>query len=317
MDHSLYALFVWTQLTTAERISIYNQWKPLVTRHNLPQALAHIERALAHDEHTQELEIQWEKSNGTGFYHPKAAALDPSVDDLLGAIYRIADATIRGFPASHPAVAAAKRLIQAMFPLGLAQVVNAPFVQEAAEVGRILRKLRGERAADVALLHLDEHVDLLEQLGGEYRAAVDSSPEQVAHADVRAAQQRGLSYLAEIAVLVLARFYDSDNPAHVESREEFLAPVEDYDARGRALRSEKRRGNRNDDQGQDDAGDADTQAGDDAGDADTPAGDDAGAGSDDDASTPSTSGDDAGADEGAPAEDQGQAEDQDQVDADS
>lgn len=236
MDSNLYNLLSAIKLSTARRLSLYNQWQPLLVAFGLTDIEAYLERARAHDRETLAVEMRWQQRESNGIFGPETVALDRTLDDAVVGVHDMALAQTRGRPPEHPSVQAAQRVLDRAFPLGLGAVVNAPYVQEAALVERIVGQLRGPLAADVATLHLGSMVDNLAEMAERYRQAVDTGNQRLTFAQVRAAQVRGLEYTAELFMSIMAAFRDGDDPDSLDARGKFLAAFSAHQQQARAAR---------------------------------------------------------------------------------
>lgn len=241
MDKHLDSLFMRPQLDTSHRLSLYNQWQPLLLADGLTAVQSYLVRARAHDQHTQALEIQWRTRESKGRYGPSTVRLDNQLDHALIGTHDMAAAQMRGMAPEHPIVAAASRVLSQAFPLGVKAVVNAPYIEQAAEVERILSLFDGPLASDTVLLHLTDRVARLHELAREYRRAVDDGNQRLMFDHVQAAQARGMSYVYEILVQILAAYHDTDVPAAVASRGRYVSVLLRQENRLRAQRQARRR----------------------------------------------------------------------------
>lgn len=242
MSEYLYGIFMHNRLGTSYRLSLYNQWQSLLVDDGLTELEAHVERARAHDQDVQALEVQWRVHASAGKYGPETVALSRRVMHALAGTHEMIRAQMRGLSAGHPVMLAGERIVSGAFPLGVKALVTMPFVELAAEVERILEQFDGPLADAAAFVHLSGQIDRLRALGAVFRTAVDEGNRVLTFAEVRAAQNRGLSYVAELLVKILAVFNDTDAPDAVAARERYLALWYAQEERQRMIKRARRRG---------------------------------------------------------------------------
>jgi len=139
-----------------------------------------------------------------GLYSPQATTMDSLVDRCLGGTGSYLDAQMRIFP-GEPRGEAAERIMQAIFPGGVASVTRLPYAEEHAHVNVLLDRLESPELADaVALLpELPELIARLRQRNDAYGDALRTAHEAPTRAEVRQARQRCQDLLAATTGLIL------------------------------------------------------------------------------------------------------------------
>lgn len=229
-SHDMFRL---TKIRSGRRVSLYKQWQPHMAAHSMTAALAYLERALAHDRRTKELENRWRASTKRR-YSVDMPVVDGLVDGLLFAIVKFVDAVTTGLPPSDPLVVQARELEQELFPAGVRAITSLPYVEQAVAVEGIVAKLQGALAGHVSDLGLEALARRLVDAVAEYRAIVDAGSGHVLYAEVETCHRRGLDYLAQLLCMIVAQFHDSDNPDHVAALETYFALLMEHDSQARA-----------------------------------------------------------------------------------
>ena len=103
--------------------------------------------------------------------NPVAANLDVKVDQVLGSIYNIAGLMIRSMSGT-PTGDAARDILAAYFPDGLAAVTQQAMIPESVSAESIVAGLRTTHAAQAELLNLAPLLDQLDHLLPDYTDAL-------------------------------------------------------------------------------------------------------------------------------------------------
>lgn len=237
-------LFSVPRFTSGRRLQAYRRMRVIAVQYGMTALVAHIDRAIAHDEATRGLDDRWSSSMRRKAYDDEVAALDMVVDPTLSSIRDLAEAQLRGVPADAQTPAMVATLLDGIFPHGVARVTRLPYVDQAAAVKNIVGKLQNELAPQVVALGLERKVAALAELSVRYSEAVDRSTAGLDFATVRKARDEGQQYLLEAIALIIGTYYDSRDPAHVAARTELLAPALEQmgqiRARTRSRRSTRR-----------------------------------------------------------------------------
>lgn len=171
---------------------------------------ARVERGLAHEAATLQLEDRWLGNKGDTEHGPGARALDAELDRALGALDENLASTAKAFGEDSPRGRAAGRARALLFPKGVQHVTHLPYVQQAAAVRALL-----ERAETVPeLANLDELgvagiVERVRELNVAYDRALGSRGEGASFERVEAARKRGQTNLCEIVFVAIAHLVES------------------------------------------------------------------------------------------------------------
>jgi len=156
--------------------------------------------------------------------NPRLTELDPQIDRLVGAVYRIASEPITTIPRSAQATHG-RAIVQRALPGGAVAVTTRNYVEQSTEITSIITLLEGELAPHVAALYLGDYVAELKRLNEEFCTILSDRPRGQVTADrVRALDEEGQDNLLQAIVMVAARFRTRQT-ADVTSRAAFLAPV--------------------------------------------------------------------------------------------
>lgn len=134
MKPFLHELLSLAKLRSGRRMSLYRQWQPILTNHGLTAILAYVDRAMAHDGATRELENRWKASTSRRRYSTDMPTIDALVDGMLYALFRLTRAQINGLPANDPLVARATDLEHQLFPAGVSAIARLPYNDQAIAV---------------------------------------------------------------------------------------------------------------------------------------------------------------------------------------
>ena len=180
------------------------------------------------------------KAGHQGLYPPEATAMDGLVDRCLGGTHGYLDSQMRFFP-GEPRGDAAGRIMQTIFPDGVAAVTHLPYAEEQAHVTMLLEQLESEELAeDVALLPgFPELIARLRQRNREYGEVLRAAGDVPTRDELRAAQQRCRDLVAAVVALALG-LYALRAPDRRDEVEHVLEPIWRQNEAVRILR--RRRG---------------------------------------------------------------------------
>lgn len=226
MDTTLRQLITLVRFTTGRRIFTMRQVREQAVAMNLPDIVAHIDTATAHERSTIDLEARWNMRGDFSRRHaPQATEIDSRVDQTLTGMRDTAAVYVRGAPVGDPTRMAAERFLDKVFPTGVYPITSLPFVDQLAAVERILTIIGTELNAEVALLGLVPMVALLTALTDEYRDILAIGPSNLAFAEVRQARDFGQDQLAVLVALIISHFPRPDDITDRRARAELLAPI--------------------------------------------------------------------------------------------
>ncbi len=222
-------IFNLVEFSSGRRIYALEQVRQVALARGAPVLVARINRAVADDRETLELDRRWAERIATASYEPEVIELDLYVDQVLIGIRDVAKAYCKGMqPGSHKH-RVAERLLTEVFPNGLEAIISLPYIEQVAMVEVILARLQGELAAVVTDLMLTHVVDRLAVLTARYRQLVRADPRECNFAAVRAARERGQNNLLEIIALIVGTYHDHSDPDHIVARRTLLAPILEQD----------------------------------------------------------------------------------------
>lgn len=230
------------RFSAGQRISTYNQVRPIAEAQELTTLVHHVDRSKTHDFHTQRLDSLWVVQQTRGLYPPELQATDDAADHTLTGIRDVAAGHVRGLPADDPFRAQVHRFLDDVFPGGVGATTSLPYVDQAAAMEMILDKLHGEHWPLAQDLGLARKVRYLQKLTVEYRGYVDAGAKPLTFAEVRAARERGHEYLLQAVAIILGTYHDHDDPEHVRKRNELMAPIDKMASIVRAVARARRNG---------------------------------------------------------------------------
>lgn len=160
------AHFTFSRLPAAQQATVTQQVLAALAAHGLdPSPAADTARAcLRAAEVLRAQELSWANQRRGGASRavaeapsgaPELGALDGAVDGLLGRLYRKLEGDVLGYGRDAPEGEQAERLLNALFPSGLAAHVQAPYMSQVQENARVVATLESSAwAAEVADLRL-------------------------------------------------------------------------------------------------------------------------------------------------------------------
>jgi len=223
MEATLGSLFGLYTFSTGRRLFALRQVQKLATGEGLTDLASHANVCIVHDSSTRELEAHWAGRKVTTF-SPKARQLDIFVDAALMGLRDGTEAAINASAPGDPLAEQAKVLLKELFPKGAGTITKLGFVEELAEVNRIVARLQKDDAKALTKeLGLSRHVARLVQLEEPYREALEGT-EPISFAKVRDARTKGQSLMLQAVAMVLGK-YPSDEEADIAGREKLLGPI--------------------------------------------------------------------------------------------
>ena len=225
MDATLSALLQFYIFSTGRRLFALTEVQKLASAEGHTAVATHCDVALAHDRDTLQKEARWSSDKSAPQYTPDAKQVDILIDVALGALRDSLDADARDAAPGDALSESAAQLSQLLFPNGLAAVTNAPFVEQLAEVQRILTCLQSaEWASVVNDLGLGRRVARLADLEKRYASAIATTTKSISFAEVKNARTKGQQLLLQTVAMILG-LYPSANESDVAARTKLLGPV--------------------------------------------------------------------------------------------
>lgn len=222
---ALASYFSVVRMSHGQRISAYNQMRPIAERQDFFLAVRQVDKAKAHDIGLGALEARWAAQQAGGLYPPELQVTDGLSDNTLTGVREVAMGHIRGLPPGARLRTRVEEFLENIFPGGVGATTSLPYVDQVAAMEIIVAKLQGEHKDMVEELGLHNKVRYLAELTIAYRRLVDAGVQPVSFAEVRATRDRGHELELELIAIIMGTYHDSENPDHVRKREELLAPL--------------------------------------------------------------------------------------------
>ena len=224
MDTTLASILSFYAFSTGRRMFALQEVGKEATAAGHAALAAHCDAALEHDRGTRELEARWSGQTSEARHAPDARQIDILVDAALVTLRDGIDSAARASEPGDPLGEAAVKLEKLLFPTSVADIITLPYVEELAQVARIIATLHSPAwASKVQELGLARQAAYLTGLEKKYRAAVQA-PGKVPFAEVRAARLRGQSLMLQAVAMILG-LYPSDSAADQAARATLLGPV--------------------------------------------------------------------------------------------
>jgi hypothetical protein len=225
MPTQLASLLTFYVFSTGRRLFAMQEVKKLATADTFTTLVTHCDVAIEHDLATRVTEARWAGRKTSAQYSPLAKQIDIYVDTAVSALHDGLELEANNSAPDDPLGQQAETLRQTLFPNGVAGVTALNYVDELAEVERILSTVKSaEWAPIITMLGLSRRVARIEALEPQYRSAVADTATALAFSDVKSARMRGQSLLLQIVAIVLGK-YPSDNATDLAARAKLLAPI--------------------------------------------------------------------------------------------
>ncbi|MBI5496125.1 MAG: hypothetical protein HY904_13965 [Deltaproteobacteria bacterium] len=214
-------------LPTGRRIVALRAVREIAAAMGLTVLVSFLDAAIAHDEQTRTVELDWIRQKRQPTANPgEAVVVDTELDRVLGGIHAMLTGVVEGALPGQP-VEEARTLLTVLFPAGLAGLTQGTHVDEATAVQAVMRDVRKpEHATRIQALRLGASLDRVDQLAtrmtGILSAAAKSPTLQ--YSTVTDSQQKGLSHLRETVARVLG-LHPSDSQADTQARARLLEGV--------------------------------------------------------------------------------------------
>jgi hypothetical protein len=224
MEPFLASLLTFYTFSTGRRLFAMFQVRKAAVAASFVDLAAHVGDVIMHDTETRVLEAKWAGRKATT-YSPEARQLDIYVDAALTAFRDGAEAQIRASAPGDPLADAAQKMLSVLFPKGAGAITSLGFVEELAEVNRILKHVEEpDYKALVTELGLARQVTRLKDLEGQYRAAIEGPGGQLTFAKVKEARAKGQSLMLQAVAMILGK-YPSDSEADRKARGALMEPI--------------------------------------------------------------------------------------------
>lgn len=226
MDMTLAALLNFYIFSTGRRLYAMMQVRKAAAAAGFDALVSHCDVAIAHDRQAHDIEARWLGQRPEGQYSPEARQIDIVVDATLTALRDGIDAAARTSAPGDALGEAAVKLGKELFPTNVVDIITLSYVEELAEVNRILGRLQSvDWAQVVEALGLSRHAARLADLAQQYSAAIEASPGgKVSFGEVKDARGRGQALMLKAVAMILGR-HPSDEPADLAGRAALLGPI--------------------------------------------------------------------------------------------
>ncbi len=116
-------------------------------------------------------------------------------------------------------------MLHILFPKGVGAITTLGFVDELAELDRIVKRLdEPDFKMLVTELGLTRQVTRLQNLEGQYRAAIEGPGGHLTYAKIKDARAKGQSLMLQAVAMILGK-YPSDSEADRKARGALLEPI--------------------------------------------------------------------------------------------
>ncbi len=195
--------------------------------------------AMSAADHAEKLSAT-RRSESPRVYGDQARSEDLAADASVSLVFGVLEGYVRLHPPSSNVGAAARRLLDALFPHGLQAVVQARYAEELIQLERIVRDAATPELAALAG-SIPGLADALADLGARttaFRAALDRQARVgVSFQEARSAADAAERRLMELVTMIVAH-YRGDDDAAMRRRTELVEP---YVVLMRDLRNRYRR----------------------------------------------------------------------------
>lgn len=225
MDVTLAALLQLYAFSTGRRLFALAEVQKLAVDDGHTALAAHCDAALVHDRGTFQKEVVWSSDKTATQYAPEAKQVDMLMDVALGALRDSLDADARDAAPGDMLGEKAAKLLQLLFPNGLAAVTQLPFVEQLAAVQHIVQCLQSSEWAPVVNdLGLGRRVARLIDLEKRYSAAIALTTKSISFGEVKEARTKGQEMLLQAVAMILGLF-PSESAADQAGRVKLLGPI--------------------------------------------------------------------------------------------
>lgn len=173
-----------------------------------------------HDLGTLEMEAQWDETRGqSSTARGEARRIDGEIDALLSSTHQIAKGQL-----THPrteVAEAAQSYLDAVFPLGLGEVLNQQFEDELGWLKAMSRRFTGPMADVVSTLNFADHIARLDELVEAFETELAKHENPISFDEVKEARRQGDELLARLVFKIMSKY--ADDP---EMRSKLMAEID-------------------------------------------------------------------------------------------
>lgn len=212
-------------MNAAARIQCLQQVRRVADHLRQHHIIAHIDRAIASDRKTIEMNARWRLRHWRGQSRPEFAQLDARLRALLVGLRETANAHIHGEVVGDRLRRAAENVLVTVFPHGIDHITTLPYAERLFAIERIVDLLVNDLSDDIAALALTRSTLELCEVAERYHKALSGCSEVREFAPVALAREGGQDRLFELLAMILATFAGDDQRSPADVRAELLAPL--------------------------------------------------------------------------------------------
>ncbi|MCA8925426.1 MAG: hypothetical protein KDD82_26690 [Planctomycetes bacterium] len=230
------------QFPTGRRLFCLLNVREVLESAGIDDLRAEVERAIAADRATRELEDHYRGSKVEPEHAPEAAELDAELSRSLSALDGVLAATLKAFGGKSPPGVSAVFARSRLFPHGVRHMRRMSFVEREVAVETLLLRAQTERrlAQEIRRLGVQSFVERVAEVNVRYRRALQvTDATKPSYAEVLAARKAGQEALSGIVVSLMARLRGADKGK--ESRALALALQQVIDQNAAIKRHRRRR----------------------------------------------------------------------------
>lgn len=225
-DIDLSTVITVLHMPSARRLFIARTIETYAREHGFDAIAERAARLVFEEQQVLGIRAAYYRDRKGGRGDPVLVALDNRADRLLGAIFRDARDVSLTFEEGDPVRAEAEELCAELFPAGVAAFTQMPYVEQAAEMERLVSELEGRYAPHVVSLGMGLKVGELGRQTAAYVARLNARADdgQVDYAAFRAADLGGQRGLRALVAVIVGTFPDEE-PEQVAHRSRLLLPL--------------------------------------------------------------------------------------------
>ncbi|MBI5495398.1 MAG: hypothetical protein HY904_10270 [Deltaproteobacteria bacterium] len=226
-------------LPTGRRLVAHREVRIIADRTAQGPLVAHLDRALIHDTQVRRMEVEFRNNRNRPTDSGPLLALDMAGDRILSALYDGAGAVVRANVPGTP-VAAARTLLEQIFPAGVAAISQKPLEEQWTETDIIVERFAGDLGPVMDALHFQPYAVELARIAREVRALMRSTHNgMLTLKKLTDARQVGHQGMLETMARVIGLFPE-ETDEQTQRRAELLGPVLTQQEEVRAARKRRR-----------------------------------------------------------------------------
>jgi hypothetical protein len=225
MDASLESLVGLYQFSPGRRLFALQQVHKVATSMKETELLSVIGEAITAERKNIELVAAYQRNRDQPKGSAEAQKIDWAVDRALGSLQEMGQALLKVIEPSDPRATGIQAMLHALFPGGLTAVTLLPYVEELAQLDRIVHVAQTEHSRIIAAIGAEPVLARLTALAQQFRTALEAvAPQDVRYDAVRATAAQCQNLLLQVTVAILAK-HSTNDPVHVNARTALLQPI--------------------------------------------------------------------------------------------